>query len=202
MSEWFYGREGQQYGPIDEATFRARIATGEIAPSDLVWKEGMAQWIPLSQTGEVASAPAGGSTSPYASPASNPVGGVTPAMSSIPTSGLAIAALVCGILAIVSSCMYVGILFGIPAVICGHMAMKRTADPQNPVGGRGMAIAGLICGYLGSLLSLVMIGFIVFAFNSKDGFMKEAMEEAERQQQERIDRVEKVEREMESESGE
>ena len=47
MVEWFYGKEGQQYGPIDEVTLRARIATGEIGSQDLVWHEGMDSWKPL-----------------------------------------------------------------------------------------------------------------------------------------------------------
>ena len=49
MIEWFYGKGGQQFGPIDEVTLSARIATGEIGPQDLVWKEGMDSWKPLQE---------------------------------------------------------------------------------------------------------------------------------------------------------
>jgi hypothetical protein len=49
MIEWFYGKEGQQFGPIDEVTLSARIAAGEIGPQDLVWKEGMDSWKPLQE---------------------------------------------------------------------------------------------------------------------------------------------------------
>jgi hypothetical protein len=49
MIEWFYGKEGQQFGPIDEATLSARIAAGEIGPQDLVWNEGMDSWKPLQE---------------------------------------------------------------------------------------------------------------------------------------------------------
>jgi len=38
-----------QYGPFDEATLRSRIATGEIAPQDFVWREGMESWKPLQE---------------------------------------------------------------------------------------------------------------------------------------------------------
>lgn len=195
MSEWYYGKDGQQYGPVDEATIKARAATGEISSTDLIWKDGMEKWLPLAEVSEIitavgstsAAATSAASASPYDSPQTNPAGAAAPAGMPItpPTSGLAIASLVCGILAILSSCVYVGIVFGIPAVVCGHMALKRTkvgVQPQQ--GGYGMAIAGLICGYLGSLFSLVLIAFIVFALNRSDGIIKEAMEEAERQQQE------------------
>ncbi|MDB4276817.1 DUF4190 domain-containing protein [bacterium] len=77
-----------------------------------------------------------------------------------------------------------------PAVICGHLAMKSFKNPQEPRGGKGMAIAGLICGYLGGVISLCMICFAAFFFNAKDGPFQKAREEAERNQQERIERFE------------
>ena len=100
--------------------------------------------------------------SPYAPPAANPVapvvgGGVQLAP---PTSGLAIASMVCGILSLFF-CFCGGMLLGIPAVICGHMALKQTGSerPGMPprMGGRGMAIAGLVMGYIGILLIIVGI---------------------------------------------
>lgn len=54
MIEWFYGIGGQQYGPIDEVTLSARIATGEIGPQDLVWNEGMDSWKPLHEVRHLA----------------------------------------------------------------------------------------------------------------------------------------------------
>jgi uncharacterized protein DUF4190/uncharacterized protein DUF1707 len=56
-----------------------------------------------------------------------------------PTSGLAIASLVCAILSL-----------SIPAVICGHMA--RTRIRETGEGGDGLAIAGLVLGYLGIIV--------------------------------------------------
>jgi len=198
MAEWYFGKEGQQYGPIDEAALRARIAGGAVSGSDLIWTEGMAEWTPLSKVSQFSdpdncprSAPlvqvsvkAGDDTfvkdvldqvdaafgelgdvnkpSPYAPPVANPVapavgGGV---QLSPPTSGLAIASMVCGILSLFF-CFCGGMLLGIPAVICGHMALGQTGSesPGMPprMGGRGMAIAGLIMGYIGILLIIVGI---------------------------------------------
>ncbi|MDB4508210.1 GYF domain-containing protein [Akkermansiaceae bacterium] len=170
MSEWFYGREGQQYGPIDEASMKGRIATGEVGPHDLVWKESMEKWLPLSQVSELSSGLPAASDSPYATPNSNPVAGVSPAAMPMgpSTSGLAIASLVCGILAVLASCYVVGMIFGIPAVICGHLAMKRTKNLLQPEGGKGMAIAGLICGYIGCAITLAAVIFgVVMYFKIK-----------------------------------
>ena len=49
MSDWFYGKGSMQYGPIDEATLKARIAIGEISPQDLVWRKGMGFWKPVQE---------------------------------------------------------------------------------------------------------------------------------------------------------
>lgn len=188
MSEWYYGKDGQQYGPVDEATLKARAATGEIAFSDLIWKEGMEKWLPMSQipelseTTSIAAAPVSPSGSPEA-PSVNPlVGGAIPL--ALPTSGLAIASLVCGILSLIIC--YINGLFGLPAVICGHMAMKRTRpDSQPPRNGRGMAIAGLICGYIGIAIQTAIIAIIGFAVSNGglDEFEKEFEKEMEKEMQ-------------------
>lgn len=82
----------------------------------------------------------------------------------MPTDGLSIASLVCGILATMS-CVY-GALLGIPAVICGHLSIKKINDSPVPVQGKGMAIAGLITGYIGILMSLGLVVVFVIAFAS------------------------------------
>ena len=196
MSEWYYGKGGQQYGPVDEATIKARAATGEISSTDLVWKEGMEKWLPLSEVSEltsvVAASPVAAATaSPYTSPQTNPAG-VSPAggmYETPPTSGLAIASLVCGILAVIIC--YINALFGIPAVICGHMAMKRTKPGVQPAqSGRGMAIAGLICGYIGIAIQVFFVVIIGFAFSSgefRDEFNKEFEKEMEKQHEQQQD---------------
>ena len=205
MNEWFYSKGGAQEGPFHEAEMRSRITSGQVSKRDLVWREGMAEWLPLAQVAELSAAPVtGAEASPYSTPGTSP----TPlpqasAYASVPpTSGLAIASMVLGILAILSSCAYIGILFGIPAVITGHMAMKSFRNPLVPKGGKGMAIAGLICGYLGSLISLFFIGFLIYAFNTTNGFMNDAMEEAERQRQEQAEQMEQADEPVRDENAE
>lgn len=46
---WFYAKNAQQLGPISEEDFSKKCASGEILTTDLVWKEGMPDWLPLSQ---------------------------------------------------------------------------------------------------------------------------------------------------------
>jgi hypothetical protein len=80
-----------------------------------------------------------------------------PPAASPKTNGLAIASLVLGIASIV---VCLGCLAGIPAIICGHLAMKQIA--QRGEAGAGMAKAGLIIGYIITALS-ILIGILVAA---------------------------------------
>jgi hypothetical protein len=66
-----------------------------------------------------------------------------------PASGLAIAALVCGILG-----LFTGGITSIPAVICGHLAWPDTKSGRAT--GHGMTVAGLVLGYL------LIVGWVIF----------------------------------------
>jgi hypothetical protein len=52
-----------------------------------------------------------------------------------------------------------GPLVGVPAVICGHIALSRIKRSANLLGGRGLAITGLILGYT-SFLMIPVIGLL------------------------------------------
>ncbi|BCU77689.1 GYF domain-containing protein [Luteolibacter sp. LG18] len=160
MAQWHYGENGQQHGPVDDDGIRQAIASGQVHAQTMVWREGMPNWLPLAQVPELAypAAPMGYQQTPY--PYAMPYGVVPTA----PTSGLAIASMVCGI---VGFCMcWLAVLGGIPAVICGHMALSRINESEVPMGGRGMAIAGLILGYIAIGLSVIGLAFIGFSIAS------------------------------------
>jgi hypothetical protein len=76
-ADWFYARGGGQEGPADLQTLRAMIATGQLLPSDLVWRDGMLDWQPAVEVsalrdafggGVAAGAFAGGPASGYPPP--------------------------------------------------------------------------------------------------------------------------------------
>ena len=50
--EWHYAKNGKQQGPVSAESLRSMIVTGEIAPTDLIWREGMADWTPAGQVPE------------------------------------------------------------------------------------------------------------------------------------------------------
>jgi TM2 domain-containing membrane protein YozV len=47
---WYYQQGSNRMGPVDEATIRSLLATGQISIDTLVWTTGMASWAPLQQS--------------------------------------------------------------------------------------------------------------------------------------------------------
>ena len=45
MSEqWYYTKGDQKHGPVTAEKLKELAASGQLQPSDLIWKEGMKQW--------------------------------------------------------------------------------------------------------------------------------------------------------------
>jgi hypothetical protein len=55
--EWYYGIQGQQSGPVGEAEFQQLVQQGVITPQTLVWRQGLANWLPYNQLGTSTAAP-------------------------------------------------------------------------------------------------------------------------------------------------
>ncbi len=53
---WYYVEQGSQAGPVPEEQFHELMRAGKILPHTLVWREGMADWLPYSQASHLATA--------------------------------------------------------------------------------------------------------------------------------------------------
>ena len=49
MADWYYAVNDQQRGPVTQDRLAGMIAAGQIAPTDLVWTDGMGTWAPAAQ---------------------------------------------------------------------------------------------------------------------------------------------------------
>jgi hypothetical protein len=84
-----------------------------------------------------------------------------------PTDGMAITALVLGIVAFPGICCWglPGLILGVVAIILGRMALRRIRAAGGAIGGRGLAQAGWICGLvaaiLGGIYGLFQLGFLL-----------------------------------------
>lgn len=150
---WYYTRGGQQVGPVSQADLQQAIATGQVSPQDLVWRDGMGEWQPAASVPGLVGG--GGGPAPYVAPPQGmvpvaaPYGGAQPvgyasAATGQDHSGKAIGSLVCGIL----SLLICGIILGPTAIVLGNQA-KAAMDQSGNQKGRGMATAGVIIGIIG-----------------------------------------------------
>jgi hypothetical protein len=81
-----------------------------------------------------------------------------PAMARRPGNGMAIAALVLGIVSLALFCvLYVSLPCGILAIVFGIVGRSRARAGAS---GGGMATAGLVCGVIGVALFVLMLGLM------------------------------------------
>jgi hypothetical protein len=88
----------------------------------------------------------------------------SPAVSA-PTDGMAIAALILGIVAFPGLGCYGlgGIVFGVIALILGRMSLRKIKAANGAIGGRGLAQAGWILGLVATILGVLILAvFAVF----------------------------------------
>jgi hypothetical protein len=82
-ASWYYAHGNQQRGPVSLDDLRILLASGQLATTDLVWQEGMANWAAVRTIPELAPASAakapGGSVPPAIPRAAAEAGGSAPA---------------------------------------------------------------------------------------------------------------------------
>jgi len=138
VGEWYYSVGGSQQGPVDLSVLQQYVASGAIKPTDNVFKEGMAGWLPVQNVPELAM---------VIRPPKDVNGTHPPAQG---VNGLAIAGFVCSLL---------GCLTCIPALL--GLVFSLVALFGKNQANRGLAIAGAIIGGIWLLLWLVYFGFLL-----------------------------------------
>ncbi|WP_276617020.1 DUF4190 domain-containing protein [Roseimicrobium sp. ORNL1] len=171
--QYHVGRDGHQFGMFTEEEIGQGLQSGRFLTSDLVWREGMPQWKPLVEVFGFAAAVALSAPMVSVSPGGplpanflpNPAAYQHVGVGVMPTSGLAIGSMVVGIISLVSffACP-VGVLLGLPGVICGHMSLSQIRSSGNQIQGKGMAIAGLVMNYVAMAIGAAILLFFVLFF--------------------------------------
>jgi hypothetical protein len=162
LPSWFVARGESHQGPLGIADLQRMFAAGEIGPSSLVWKDGMPNWLPVSQVPDLQyvatpGAPVGSAagSSPYSTP--SPGSHLDPQYQTPRTSGLAIASLVLGLLPLCG-------ISSLLATIFGAVALSQISRSNGSIIGRGLALAGLILGILGLVAGILLV--VVFLLGS------------------------------------
>ena len=86
------------------------------------------------------------------------------------SDGLAIAALVAGILSLVCSFICLGLLLGPAAAIMGFISRQRIATSGGALGGGTLAVVGLVLGIIGFVASVGWFFVIVTGVITSQSF--------------------------------
>jgi hypothetical protein len=165
--QWYYSKNGVQLGPVSDPEIRGKIASGEIQMTDLVWRDGMRDWLPAAKVPEFSalSSPgpppagmpplAGGSpVSPYSPPST---------VSSHPGDGANIPNYLWQSIVVTIFCCWP---FGIPAIVYAAKVdgLKARGDIAGAMAASASArtwcivSAGVILGFAVLWLIAVAIG--------------------------------------------
>lgn len=66
--EWYYARGNQQQGPVALQAIQDMVRSGQLQPTDLVWRQGMPNWLAASQLPELYAGQATAPAPQYAPP--------------------------------------------------------------------------------------------------------------------------------------
>jgi type II secretory pathway pseudopilin PulG len=131
--QWYHGESGRQEGPLTSDELKTLLASGRLGPATLVWREGMGDWLPVSQVPELAPASGAAPLPPMPAPP------MPAAPAAAPTrerpwllSILAVLWIVCGVIAVAAGCWL--LLSGLGG---------ENADEVQLAGG-GLAVLGLL----------------------------------------------------------
>ena len=172
---YFVGKNGQQTGPFSVEQLREMAASGQLNGTDLVWREGMAEWQPASTLPGVFQGAASAADLPAGNAAPLVQATVLPPLSGAPVgprpNGMALTGMILGIVSVtVGLCCCYGFPFNIAGIVFSVIGMNQIkADPVNQTG-RPMALAGLWCS-IGSIVIAILMMVLGVAMNW-DGIMK------------------------------
>jgi general secretion pathway protein G len=130
-----------------------------------------------SSAGAIVRCPACGQLAPVPGVGA-PASPVWRAPAPVATAGLATASLVLGLLSIALS-----LLAGIPAIVCGALALSRIGQSRGRLGGQGQAVAGLMLGGIFTLIGLMVGVGLLFLWGGRGTVLSESRLQAARAQQ-------------------
>lgn len=168
VSGWYVAADGRSEGPFEVAELERRRARGLLSSSTLVWRDGLAGWVPASQSELVSLFAAPHDEGPstrqpvaHALPPPPPPAGAhdwqqppppvwqhpsPPHRGGGATSGMSTAAIVCGTVAV----LFLPIVLG-PVAIGLAVGARRQGEPRAGVA-MTVAVGGMLLGFvLGAL---------------------------------------------------
>jgi len=179
--DWFFAQNNQQQGPVALQALQDMVRSGQLQSGDLVWREGMPNWLPAAQVPELfagqAAMPAPGAApqpqwqgqpAPYPLPGQYPPHGQFPqpgvgtpyygggpggyAPAGKSYNGMAVTSFVLSLVGL----LFCGVILGIVSIVLGVVALNGMKTSGNQQG-RGLSIAGIIIGVVDIIAGIVIV---------------------------------------------
>jgi len=153
VADWHCSIKGEQYGPVAREELIRWIQEGRVSSLDMVWSEGMGDWVTAGSIPEFMNLFATSNQPP-------PVHGAARHTRRVyvrPHRGGTVLAL--GILGLVVCC-----ICGIIAWSMGSSDLREMAAGRMDRSGEGSTRAGQICGMISVILAVIGVAFYLLMF--------------------------------------
>lgn len=166
--QWYYAHEGQQIGPMTFQELQVLAASGRLSPHDLVWSEGMSNWVPARNIADLFS------TTKDVAPPTLPTGHVASYQARVRDQPLGLeSSLQPHRGALILTLGILGLLvcapFGIAAWIMGANDLRDMKAGRMDSSGRGMTQAGYILGIIATVFFFISVFMIMLIFIARAG---------------------------------
>lgn len=153
MADWYFIQNDRQIGPVELELLQQAVSTGQVLPTDLVWHQGMPEWLPVRKVPELGGGKKlgffGGGKKEAAAPGAP---GAAPVQARGPSyADEARAALRYAILGYVC-CWLIGVYGGIKG-----LSARSSMVASGNFDGHGTAIAAIVLGFSGVLTFVVAL---------------------------------------------
>lgn len=143
---WHYAIGNEPNGPVTLLEIRNLIEAGELKSNDLVFREGLSDWQPVSETKELSSHQAETRQRQSEGYAKGELK---------PGSGKGIASLVLGLIGMFA---WIIPVIGLPVTITGLVLGAKGLAHE----GKGMATSGMILSIIGLILTIIYVALLVY----------------------------------------
>jgi uncharacterized RDD family membrane protein YckC len=171
--EWYVGSNGQQSGPFTLQQLRQMATSGQVSKTDLIWKDGLANWVPCSAVKGLFPAATDFSPASSTRPAPRPTappprgpapsdgglvisdvsgggdplltGQITPMTATITGTPFQLAEFLPRVGAALLDALFLGLIGCIPNVLVVVMLTMATAKVNNPDDAQAAGILANVC---------------------------------------------------------
>jgi hypothetical protein len=169
--QWYFSKNGTQLGPVSIDELKAKLASGEVSTTDMVWREGFPDWRRAVEVSELFSGPAVTSPVLQSPPISQPAGSPYQSPVATPTPyshGMIIPNYLWQSIVVTIFCCWP---LGIPAIVYAAKVdgLKARGDIQGAIAASNNAKTWCWVA-VGSWLVLIVVYiliFVVFGFASQ-----------------------------------